>query len=64
MKNVLYKKHETYIDVLLTTKVYINQYEQNSFSIANINTFVKFEISVDDMSHEEHVQTQLYVICF
>lgn len=24
MKNVLYKKHEAYIDVLLTIKMYIN----------------------------------------
>lgn len=26
--------------------------------------FVKFEISMKDMSHKEHVQTQLYVIYF
>lgn len=64
MKNVLYKKHDTYIDVLLTTKIYNNQYNQNSFSIANINIFVKFEINVEDMSHEDHGKTQLYVIYF
>lgn len=64
MKNVLYKKHDTCIDVLLTTKICINQYKQNSFSIANINIFVKFEISVEDMSHEEHGKTQVYVIYF